>query len=100
MADRPRTSSSLTTKARRKLAAIAEAAGTEALKCRRVLTKLDLRRAAQCEALVLRAHAISEAMASWHHPDTPKARQVGDAEEFQSVVREATRLGLDIGEPR
>ena len=43
MTERPQTSSSLTTKARRKLASIAEAARMESAKCSRVLAKLGVR---------------------------------------------------------
>ena len=77
-----------------RLVGIIEVAEGEALTCSRVLAKLDLRRARDCQQLARRAAVLKGRITDWLDPEHAPDRRLADTLEYQEVVKEALRLGL------
>lgn len=77
-----------------RLGDIIEAAEGEALACSRVLAKLDLRRARECQQLARRSRVLKDRVTDWLDPEHAPDQRLADALEYQEVVMEAVRLGL------
>ena len=77
-----------------RLVGIIEAAEGEALTCTRVLPKLDLRRARECQQVARRAAVLKDRITDWLDPEHAPDRRLADALEYQEIVAEIVRLGL------
>lgn len=82
-----------------KLSEIAGEAEAEALRCSRVLSMIDLKRARACRALADRATVLAEALLELRDPQRAAADREAESRELESVLQEASRLALGAPPP-
>jgi hypothetical protein len=82
-----------------KLSAIAGEAEDEALRCSRVLTRLDLTRARACRILARRAGVLAESLLDLASSSRDPATREAESRELEGILQEASRLALGAPPP-